>query len=54
MSKKGYETGSRNVFKDLGVPNAPLVDEIVEDALGQRLVVAHGEAERSEWFARRT
>lgn len=22
MSKKGYETGSRNVFKDLGVPNA--------------------------------
>jgi predicted XRE-type DNA-binding protein len=22
MSKKGYETGSRNVFKDLDVPNA--------------------------------
>jgi predicted XRE-type DNA-binding protein len=22
MSKRGYETGSRNVFKDLGVPNA--------------------------------
>ena len=22
MSKKRYETGSRNVFKDLGVPNA--------------------------------
>jgi predicted XRE-type DNA-binding protein len=22
MSKKGYEVGSRNVFKDLGVPNA--------------------------------
>ena len=22
MSKKGYETGSRNVFKDLGIPNA--------------------------------
>jgi len=22
MSKKGYETGSRNVFEDLGVPNA--------------------------------
>jgi predicted XRE-type DNA-binding protein len=22
MSKKGYETGSRNVFKDLGVSNA--------------------------------
>lgn len=22
MSKKGYELGSRNVFKDLGVPNA--------------------------------
>jgi predicted XRE-type DNA-binding protein len=22
MSKKSYETGSRNVFKDLGVPNA--------------------------------
>ena len=22
MSKKGYETGSRNVFRDLGVPNA--------------------------------
>jgi len=22
MSGKGYETGSRNVFKDLGVPNA--------------------------------
>ena len=22
MSKKGYEGGSRNVFKDLGVPNA--------------------------------
>ena len=22
MSKKGYETGSGNVFKDLGVPNA--------------------------------
>jgi predicted XRE-type DNA-binding protein len=22
MSKKGYETGSRNVFADLGVPNA--------------------------------
>ena len=22
MSKKGYETGSQNVFKDLGVPNA--------------------------------
>ena len=22
MSKKGYEAGSRNVFKDLGVPNA--------------------------------
>lgn len=22
MSKKQYETGSRNVFKDLGVPNA--------------------------------
>ena len=22
MSKHGYETGSRNVFKDLGVPNA--------------------------------
>ena len=22
MSKKGYEIGSRNVFKDLGVPNA--------------------------------
>ena len=22
MSKKGYENGSRNVFKDLGVPNA--------------------------------
>jgi predicted XRE-type DNA-binding protein len=22
MSKKGYETGSRNVFKDIGVPNA--------------------------------
>jgi len=22
MSKKGYETGSRNVFKDLAVPNA--------------------------------
>jgi predicted XRE-type DNA-binding protein len=22
MSSKGYETGSRNVFKDLGVPNA--------------------------------
>jgi len=22
MSKKGYETGSRNVFKDVGVPNA--------------------------------
>jgi predicted XRE-type DNA-binding protein len=21
MSKKGFETGSRNVFKDLGVPN---------------------------------
>jgi predicted XRE-type DNA-binding protein len=22
MSKKGYETGSRNVFQDIGVPNA--------------------------------
>ena len=22
MSKKGYETGSRNVFQDLGLPNA--------------------------------
>jgi predicted XRE-type DNA-binding protein len=22
MSKKGYETGSQNVFKDIGVPNA--------------------------------
>ena len=22
MSKKAYETGSRNVFKDIGVPNA--------------------------------
>jgi predicted XRE-type DNA-binding protein len=22
MSKKGYESGSRNVFQDLGVPNA--------------------------------
>ena len=22
MSKKGYETGSSNVFKDIGVPNA--------------------------------
>jgi predicted XRE-type DNA-binding protein len=22
MSKKGYEVGSRNVFKDLGIPNA--------------------------------
>ncbi|HEV2520925.1 MAG TPA: helix-turn-helix transcriptional regulator [Candidatus Acidoferrales bacterium] len=22
MSKKGYEAGSRNVFKDLGIPNA--------------------------------
>jgi predicted XRE-type DNA-binding protein len=22
MSDKGYETGSRNVFKDIGVPNA--------------------------------
>jgi len=22
MSKRGYEAGSRNVFKDLGVPNA--------------------------------
>jgi predicted XRE-type DNA-binding protein len=22
MSKKGYEVGSRNVFKDIGVPNA--------------------------------
>jgi predicted XRE-type DNA-binding protein len=22
MSKKGYETGNRNVFKDIGVPNA--------------------------------
>lgn len=22
MSKRGYETGSRNVFKDLGLPNA--------------------------------
>ena len=22
MSKKGYEVGSRNVFKDLGVPNS--------------------------------
>jgi predicted XRE-type DNA-binding protein len=22
VSKKGYETGSRNVFKDIGVPNA--------------------------------
>jgi predicted XRE-type DNA-binding protein len=22
MSKKGYEIGSRNVFKDIGVPNA--------------------------------
>ncbi len=22
MSKKGYETGSRNVFKNIGVPNA--------------------------------
>jgi len=22
MSKKGYETGSKNVFKDIGVPNA--------------------------------
>src|SRR5258707_13830866 len=22
MSKKGYENGSRNVFKDLGIPNA--------------------------------
>jgi len=22
MSKRGYESGSRNVFKDLGVPNA--------------------------------
>jgi predicted XRE-type DNA-binding protein len=22
MSKKGYETGSRNVFRDIGVPNA--------------------------------
>jgi len=22
MSKKGYEVGSRNVFKDLGLPNA--------------------------------
>ena len=22
MSKKGYETGSGNVFKDIGVPNA--------------------------------
>lgn len=22
MSNKGYETGSRNVFKDIGVPNA--------------------------------
>ena len=21
-NKKGYETGSRNVFKDIGVPNA--------------------------------
>jgi predicted XRE-type DNA-binding protein len=22
MNRKGYETGSRNVFKDIGVPNA--------------------------------
>ena len=22
MNKKGYETGSRNVFRDIGVPNA--------------------------------
>jgi hypothetical protein len=22
MTKKGYEIGSRNVFKDIGVPNA--------------------------------
>ena len=22
MDKKGYETGSRNVFKDIGIPNA--------------------------------
>jgi predicted XRE-type DNA-binding protein len=22
MSKKGYETGSRNVFEDIGIPNA--------------------------------
>jgi predicted XRE-type DNA-binding protein len=22
MSKKGYETGGRNVFKDIGIPNA--------------------------------
>lgn len=22
MSKKGYETGSQNVFKDIGIPNA--------------------------------
>jgi predicted XRE-type DNA-binding protein len=22
MTKRGYETGSRNVFKDIGVPNA--------------------------------
>ena len=22
MSKKGYEVGGRNVFKDIGVPNA--------------------------------
>jgi hypothetical protein len=22
MRKKGYEIGSRNVFKDLGIPNA--------------------------------
>jgi ornithine cyclodeaminase/alanine dehydrogenase-like protein (mu-crystallin family) len=28
MSKKGYEPGSRNVFKDIGVPNAEMGEEL--------------------------
>ena len=35
MSKRGYDTGSRNVFKDLGVPNAN--DQLVKAQLVEKI-----------------
>jgi predicted XRE-type DNA-binding protein len=35
MSKRGYDTGSRNVFKDLGVPNAD--DQLVKAQLVEKI-----------------